>query len=295
MEKPVFYLLDVFAEEKYAGNQLAVFRLVTELSDNQMQQIAKEMHFSETTFILSDEKHDGGYDVRIFTPETELNFAGHPTLGTAFLIQREIIKKPVNEVVLNLKAGKIPVFFDYTSKDSCILWMKHLQPIFGKAYDAKLVSSILSLDVHEINTSYPIQEVSTGLPVIIVPLKTLESVKKARINKDEYFKFIRDIDAKTILIFCPETYNKANNLNVRFFADQYGIPEDPATGSANGCLARYLVMHLFFGTHQINLRVEQGYEIGRPSLLYLRAEKKKQDFSVYVGGKVELIGNGKLV
>ena len=295
MEKPVFYLLDVFAEEKYAGNQLAVFRLVTELSDNQMQRIAKEMHFSETTFILSDKKHDGGYDIRIFTPETELNFAGHPTLGTAFLIQREIIRKPVKEVVLNLKAGKIPVFFDYTSKDSCILWMKQLQPTFGKAYDAKLVSSILSLDVHDINTSFPIQEVSTGLPVIIVPLKTLESVKKARINKDEYFRFIKDIDAKTILIFCPETYNKANNLNVRFFADQYGIPEDPATGSANGCLASYLVMHRFFGTHQINLRVEQGYEIGRPSLLYLRAEKKKQDFSVYVGGKVELIGNGKLV
>lgn len=295
MEKPVFYILDVFAEEKYAGNQLAVFRLVTELSDNQMQRIAKEMHFSETTFILSEEKHDGGYDVRIFTPETELNFAGHPTLGTAFLIQHEIIKKPVNEVVLNLKAGKIPVFFDYSSKDSCILWMKQLQPTFGNAYDAKLVSSILSLDVHEINTSFPIQEVSTGLPVIIVPLKTLESVKKARINKDEYFRFIKDIDAKTILIFCPETYNKANDLNVRFFADQYGIPEDPATGSANGCLASYLVMHRFFGTHQINLRVEQGYEIGRPSLLYLRAEKKKQDFSVYVGGKVELIGTGKLV
>jgi len=295
MEKPVFYILDVFAEEKYAGNQLAVFRLVTELSDNQMQRIAKEMHFSETTFILSDEKHDGGYDVRIFTPETELNFAGHPTLGTAFLIQHEIIKKPVKEVVLNLKVGKIPVFFDYSSKDSCILWMKQLQPTFGNVYDAKLVSSILSLDVQDINTSFPIQEVSTGLPVIIVPLKTLESVKKARINKDEYFRFIKDIDAKTILIFCPETYNKANDLNVRFFADQYGIPEDPATGSANGCLASYLVNYRFFGSHQINLRVEQGYEIGRPSLLYLRAEKKKQDFSVYVGGKVELIGNGKLV
>jgi len=295
MEKPVFYILDVFAEEKYAGNQLAVFRFATELSDNQMQLIAKEMHFSETTFILSEEKHDGGYDVRIFTPETELNFAGHPTLGTAFLIQREIIKKPVKEVVLNLKAGKIPVYFDYKSEDSCILWMKQLQPTFGNAYDAKLVSNILSLDMHDINTSFPIQEVSTGLPVIIVPLKTLESVKKVRINKNEYFRFIKDIDAKTILIFCPETYNKVNDLNVRFFADQYGIPEDPATGSANGCLASYLVMHRFFGTHQINLRVEQGYEIGRPSLLYLRAEKKKQDFSVYVGGKVELIGNGKLV
>ena len=295
MEKPVFYLVDVFAEEKYTGNQLAVFRHVTKLSDNQMQRIAKEMHFSETTFILSDEKHDGGYDVRIFTPETELNFAGHPTLGTAFVIQRKMIKKPVKEIILNLKAGKIPVFFDYTSKKSCILWMKQLQPVFGKKFDANSVSNSLSLDVNDINASFPIQEVSTGLPVVIVPLRTLEAVKKARINKEKYFKFIKDIEAKIILIFCPETYNKANDLNVRVFADQYGVPEDPATGSANGCLAGYLVKHRFFQTCRINLKVEQGYEIGRPSRLYLRAEKKKQEISVYVGGKVEMIGNGKLV
>jgi trans-2,3-dihydro-3-hydroxyanthranilate isomerase len=295
MEKPVFYLVDVFAEEKYTGNQLAVFRHVTKLSDNQMQRIAKEMHFSETTFILSDEKHDGGYDVRIFTPETELNFAGHPTLGTAFVIQREIIKKPAKKIILNLKAGKIPVFFDYTSKKSCILWMKQLQPVFGKKFDANLVSNILSLDVSDINVSFPIREVSTGLPVVIVPLRTLEAVKKARINKEKYFKFIKDIEAKIILIFCPETYNKANDLNVRVFADQYGVPEDPATGSANGCLAGYLVKHRFLETYRINLKVEQGYEIGRPSLLYLRAEKKRQEISVYVGGKVEMIGNGKFV
>ena len=295
MEKPVFYLVDVFAEEKYTGNQLAVFRHVTELSDNQMQRIAKEMHFSETTFILSDEEHDGGYDVRIFTPESELNFAGHPTLGTAFVIQREIIKKPVKEIVLNLKAGKIPVFFDYTPKKSCILWMKQLQPAFGKKFDANLISSILSLDVSDINASFPIQEVSTGLPVVIVPLRTLEAAKKARVNRNKYFKFIKDIEAKIILIFCPETYNKANDLNVRVFADQYGVPEDPATGSANGCLAGYLVKHRFFETYRINLKVEQGYEVGRPSLLYLRAEKKKQEISVYVGGKVEMIGNGKFV
>lgn len=294
MGKPVFYLVDVFAEEKYTGNQLAVFRHVTELSDYQMQQIAKEMNYSETTFILSDKEHDGGYDVRIFTPEAELNFAGHPILGTAFVIQHEILKEPVKEIILNLKAGKIPVFFDYKSQKSCTLWMKQLQPTFGKNFNANLISKILSLDVSDINSSLPIQEVSTGLPVVIVPLTTLQGVKKARINKDKYFEFIKDIEAKTILIFCPETYNKANDLNVRFFADQYGIPEDPATGSANGCLAAYLVNHRFFGTYQIDLKVEQGYEIGRPSLLYLKAEEKKHELSVYVGGKVEMIGNGKL-
>ena len=295
MEKPIFYLVDVFAEEKYSGNQLAVFRNVTNLSDNQMQRIAKEMNYSETTFILSDIKYDGGYDVRIFTPETELNFAGHPTLGTAFVIQHELIKEPVKEIILNLKAGKIPVFFDYKSQKSCTLWMKQLQPTFGKKFNTNLISKILSLDVSDINSSFPIQEVSTGLPVVIVPLRTLEAVKKARVNKDKYFELIKDIEAKTILIFCPETYNEANDLNVRFFADQYGIPEDPATGSANGCLAAYLVKYRYFGTYQIDLKVEQGYEIGRPSLLFLKAEEKKQDIAVYVGGKVEMIAKGELV
>jgi trans-2,3-dihydro-3-hydroxyanthranilate isomerase len=294
MEKPIFYLVDVFAEEKYTGNQLAVFRHVNKLSDNQMQRIAKEMNYSETTFILSDKKHDGGYDVRIFTPETELNFAGHPTLGTAFVIQHEILKEPVKEIILNLKAGKIPVLFDYKSQKSCTLWMKQLQPTFGKKFNANLISKILSLDVSDINSSLPIQEVSTGLPVVIVPLRTLEAIKRVRINKDKYFELIKEIEAKTILIFCPETYNEANDLNVRFFADQYGIPEDPATGSANGCLAAYLVKHRYFGIYQIDLKVEQGYEIGRPSLLYLKAEKKEQEISVYVGGKVKMIAHGKL-
>ncbi|UCE58073.1 MAG: PhzF family phenazine biosynthesis protein, partial [Candidatus Bathyarchaeota archaeon] len=91
MEKPIFNIVDVFTEEKYAGNQLAVFRGAKALSDTEMQRIAKEMNYSETTFILSDEKHDDGYDVRIFTPETELPFAGHPTLGTAYVIQQEIV------------------------------------------------------------------------------------------------------------------------------------------------------------------------------------------------------------
>ena len=295
MEKPTFYIVDVFAEEKFTGNQLAVFRNVKKLSDSQMQQIAKEMNYSETTFILSSEKQKEGYDVRIFTPNTEIPFAGHPTLGTAFVIQHEIIKENVNNIVLNLKAGKIPVSFNYEGAKSCTLWMKQLPPIFGETFEPEVVSKILSLDINDIDSVSPIQEVSTGLPVVIVPLKTLDAVKKTIINRDKYFEFIKKIEAKTILIFCPETYNIVHDLNVRFFADQYGIPEDSATGSANGCLAAYLVKHRYFGTHQINLQVEQGYEIGRPSLLLLKAEEKKQELTVYVGGKVELIAKGELV
>ena len=295
MEKLTFYIVDVFAEEKYAGNQLAVVRGAKALSDAEMQRIAKEMNFSETTFILSDEKREGGYDVRIFTPETELPFAGHPTLGTAYVIQNEIVKEPVDKMVLNLKVGQIPVTFSYYGKHADILWMKQLNPIFGQTLDAGLISEVLSLDVRDVDERFPVQEVSTGVPSIIVPLKTLDALKRARISRDRYFEFIKDTQAKTILIFCPETYKKGNDLNVRFFADYYGVPEDPATGSGNGCLAGYLVKHRYFGKDRINIRVEQGYEIGRPSLLLLKAGEKGEGIDVYVGGKVVMVAKGEFI
>jgi len=295
MQDLTFYIVDVFAEQKYAGNQLAVVRDAKQLSTT-MQKIAKEMHFSETSFILSDEKRQGGYDVRIFTPETELPFAGHPTVGTAYIILQEIIKKQVNKITLNLKIGQIPVTPTYVNGQPDILWMKHKQPSFGQTFKAETITQVLNLTLADIETAFPIQEVSTGIPEIIVPLKTLSAVKRARINKDQYNQLIENIEAKGILIFTPETYKRENHLNVRFFADYYGVPEDPATGSANGCLAAYLVKHKYFAQKQINIRVEQGYEIGRPSLLQLKAKQNKQGrIDVNVGGKTILVAKGQLV
>jgi len=292
----IFYIVDVFAEEKYAGNQLAVVRDAKQLSTVEMQKIAKEMHFSETSFILSDKKRKGGYDVRIFTPETELPFAGHPTLGSAYIILQEIIKKPFNKVILNLKVGQIPVTPTYIKGQPDILWMKQKQPTFGQTFNANIIAQVLNLNTADIETAFPIQKVSTGVPAIIVPLKTLSAVKRAKINKDKYLKLIENIEAKGLLIFSPETYKRQNHLNVRFFADYYGVPEDPATGSANGCLAAYLIKHNYFQQKQINIRVEQGYEIGRPSLLLLKAEQDKQGkVTVNVGGKVIPVAKGQLI
>lgn len=295
MEKLQFYIVDVFAEEKYAGNQLAVIRGARVLSTDQMQRIAKEMNYSETTFILSDEERDGGYDVQIFTPETELPFAGHPTLGTAYVIQQEIVKKSVKKITLNLKVGQIPVSINYSGAQPDILWMKQIGPIFGRTFDLEVISQILSLEAEEIDRNFPIQDVSTGVPFIIVPLKTLDAVKRARIASEKYFELVDSIEAKSILIFSPETYHKEDDLSVRVFADYYGVPEDPATGSANGCLAGYLVKHRYFGKDRIDIRVGQGYEIGRPSLLLLRAEQKGEGIDVFVGGKVIMIARGALV
>ncbi len=295
MEKHIFYILDVFAEEKYAGNQLAVVRDAGALSDSQMQKITKEMNYSETTFILSEQQRNNGYDVRIFTPGGEVPFAGHPTLGTAFLIQHVIIGRKVKAVNLNLKVGQIPITFDYNGKQAGILWMKQIEPSFGEIIEPALVSQVLGLDEQDLDERFPVQEVSTGMYFIIVPLKSLAAVKRAQIARDKYFQLIEKTQAKVILVFCPETYNQDNSLKVRVFCDYLGIPEDPATGSGNGCLAGYLTKYRYFGDEAIDLRVEQGYEIGRPSRLYLKAQKKNGQIEVLVGGKVVMVAKGQLL
>ena len=167
------------------------------------------------------------------------------------------MKEPTNTIVLNLKIGQMPVIFD-TDKCSDILWMRQLEPVFGDTYDTELISKILSLDPDEIDDRFPIQNVSTGLPTVIVPVKNLKSVKRANVVNSKYLDFTANISAKTLLVFCSETYNEQNDLNVRFFAGRYGIPEDPATGSGNGCLAGYLVKYRYFGKEKINVKVEQG-------------------------------------
>jgi trans-2,3-dihydro-3-hydroxyanthranilate isomerase len=292
MRKLIFYIVDVFCGKKLTGNQLAVFRVKDFISDYEMQKIASEMNFSETTFILSDDERGDGFDVRIFTPKEEVPFAGHPTLGTAYIIQKEIMKEKITKINLNLKVGPIPVSFNYKNNIIENLWMKQIQPIFGEVLFSKDLAPILSLRKEDIDSRYPIQEVSTGLPFIITPLTSLEAVKKCKIVSDLYFDYIKNRNAKAIFVFSPETYSDENHLNVRMFAEFYGIPEDPATGSANGCLAGYLIKHNYFDLSKIDIRIEQGYEINRPSIIYLKAEKFKDKININVGGNVSLVAKG---
>jgi trans-2,3-dihydro-3-hydroxyanthranilate isomerase len=304
-----FYILDVFAEEKHTGNQLAVVIAKNPISDAEMQRIAREFNFSETTFIISDKPESSGYNVRIFTPEREVPFAGHPTLGTAYVIQKEVSKIPVDTVILNLKVGQIPVAITYKPPIPHLLkggkggflgeidklTMRQMNPIFGKIFEGEQIADVLNIEASAIDDRFPIEEVSTGLPFIIVPLKNLSAVKKSRLNKEKYLELIRNYEAKAMFIFCPETYKKENHLNSRMFAPYYGIDEDPATGSANGCLAGYLVKHRYFGKDHISIRVEQGHEIGRQSLLYLEAIKIGDRIDVYVGGRVVEVAKGVLL
>ncbi|MCL4394359.1 MAG: PhzF family phenazine biosynthesis protein [Chloroflexi bacterium] len=294
MGQLTFYIVDVFAEEKYAGNQLAVFRGGQALSDAEMQRIALEMNYSETTFILSETPRDGGFDVRIFTPKEEVPFAGHPTLGTAHILRTEVLRGAADKILLNLKVGQIPVTLS-AGVGSGTYWMKQIEPTFGPRLTPETVAPILSLTPDEIDPRLPIEQVSTGLPFFIVPLKTLASLKRAQTVKDKFFELIANTEAKSILIFCPEPHRPENDISVRVFVDYFGIPEDPATGSGNGCLAGYLVKHRYWGRPEIDVKVEQGYEIGRPSLLLLRASEKDGHISVSVGGRALTIARGEFL
>ena len=283
-----FYIVDVFAEERYAGNQLAVVRGGADLPDETLQTIALEMNYSETTFVLSEEETDGGYDVRIFTPGEEVPFAGHPTLGTAYVIRHEILAGPVESITLNLKAGGIPVTFGE------VLWMRQLPPTFGATFDSALVARTLNLETADLDDHYPVQEVSTGLPALIVPLRDLDALRRCKVDWERYTKVAGS--AKNLYVFCPESHhNGPGDLSARMFANDLGVPEDPATGSAAGCLAAYLLEHSYLGTDSVDVGVEQGYEIGRPSLLYLRAIRDRDEIKVDVGGKVQMVARGELV
>ena len=287
-----FYITDVFAEGPYAGNQLATVDNAADLTTEEMQQIALSFNFAETTFITGGNQTDG-FDVRIFTPAAELPFAGHPTLGTAFLLRRQLLAQShstkvaaeiTNEVCLNLGVGPIQVTFG----DDGVVWMRQPQPSFCDVLTVEQAAVSLGLQRRQIDDRYPVQKVSTGVEFLIVPVKSLTDLRAIEVSQQPC--------ADAILAFCPGAYAPGQTLAARMFAASIGVVEDAATGSANGCLAAYLLEHDYFGELQIDLKVGQGYEIKRPSQLYLRATKTTEqpvEFSINVGGRVRLVAQGE--
>lgn len=283
-----FYILDVFGKERYSGNQLATFLDYGVLSKDEMQKIASEINFSETTFITNKSLIDDGYPVRIYTPKREIAFAGHPALGTAYVIKNYIDKAGDNQINLNLSVGQIPVSFALDE-----FWMTQRQPEFGSELKTSILSKVIGLETNELDEKFPIIEVTTGLPFTIVPIKTLKSLQRAKIDLNEYERFIKQTWAKGILIFCKEAREKNQDLSSRVFVDYLGIPEDPATGSATGCLAGYILKTGYLNTTNINLSVGQGNEIGRPSNLKIQASIADNKFDIRIGGKVIEIAEGE--
>ncbi|MDA4118871.1 MAG: PhzF family phenazine biosynthesis protein, partial [Thaumarchaeota archaeon] len=235
------------------------------------------------------------FKVRIFTPNRELPFAGHPTLGTAYVIQKFIIGKRVPDVTLDLKVGRIPVTLVYSRGGNLDkLWMRQVEPTFGiERFTASEVSKALGVRPDDIDSRFPIVEVSTGVPFLIVPLLNLDAVKRCRVQGGSYEELLKKIGEEGVLVFSPEPREAGNDLSVRVFVEAFGVSEDAATGSGNGCLAAYLSHYRYFQNGVVDAKVDQGHEIGRPSRIYLKAREEGGKLRVSVGGRVVSVGVGK--
>jgi trans-2,3-dihydro-3-hydroxyanthranilate isomerase len=288
-----FVQLDVFTQTPLTGNPLAIFTDARGLDDGEMQALAREMNLSETTFILPRDpatEAQEGKKVRIFTVAEELPFAGHPTLGTAlhlYASRAAPVSEQSDQITLDLKAGKIPVHFTANSKNAgrnradgqVFGEMRQRDPDFGVTFSREEVARVLGIAADEF--PWPIQSVSTGLPFVIVGIRNQETLANLNFPHAQAAEFLKNTEAKFFYFLCPQRHEDRLEAGARMFF--YG-GEDPATGSAAGCAASWMVQHgIANSDEQVLLR--QGVEIRRPSEMYVRATKDGERVTnVRVGG-----------
>ena len=241
-----FLQYDVFTDEALAGNQLAVFLDGRGLSTERMQAIAREMNFSESTFILPPEAAGTDVRMRIFTPGNELPMAGHPTIGSTFaLAHTGAILAGQSRFVFGLGVGPVPVDLEWEGTDLRFAWMTQLKPVFGPAVDAReAVAAAIGLGAADVAPDLPIQQVTTGLPFLFVPLRGRDAVDRASCDVSAFrrLKSSHGIDLG-IFLFAVLPPGSSETAYSRMFAPGFGMVEDPATGSASGALGCYLVRH----------------------------------------------------
>src|SRR5438270_6549689 len=272
---------DVFSSAPLEGTSLAVFSDARALSDAQMQLIAKEMNLSETTFICprdADTERERGVRVRIFTVQEELPFAGHPTLGTAFALRGDT---GATEIALELNVGKVPVRFEDAAAQPSFGEMTQIDPAFGIQHDRDAVARATGLRVEDLDSSLPIETVSTGIAYTIVPLKSLAVIQKLRVDLNGAEEYMQKTGGKFFYFVSRETVDPAARLHARM---PFYNGEDPATGSAAGCTAAWMVAHGVAESDQ-RVLIEQGLEMLRPSRIFVRASRRDNRIvNVRVGG-----------
>lgn len=268
-----FQIVDVFAEQKLAGNQLAIVHDAAGLSSEQMQAIALEANYSETTFITRQEP--GRAAVRIFTPGTELPFAGHPTLGTAWALTGG-----EGEIVLELGIGPVEVKFA-----DGVGWMTPPEVSFLGEYPRVKAAQMLGLEESDLDMDLTAELAEVGPNFLLVPIKTLDALRRAYLQRDLHAQF-REAGYNGVFLFTAESYDQGADYASRMFFDAAGQREDPATGSANAAFAAYLRKHK---GNIGEVVVDQGVEINRPSRIYLRVAEQLQ-----VGGRVVGVVSGQL-
>ena len=285
----------VFVDERlsFGGNQLATYWDVTanaSLSQEEMQGMTLEMNFSESTFLEKTTTKDCSARVRIFTPSREIPFAGHPTLGTAFVMKyKDLIQHDKKTCLLELGVG--PIRIEIIGEDA--IQMAQPEPSFGEIPDdITKIAEAIGLTSLDIDLEYQVQVVSTGFPFLIVPIKTLATLKRAT-PVSVFGDNLRNLSTQQVLIFSTETEFSDSHVHARMFAPEIGVVEDPATGSAAGPLAAYLEKYQILGDHKIGepIFIEQGFEINRPSQLVASIPNERMS-EVYVSGVVRLIAEG---
>ena len=297
-----YYLVDVFTSLKYGGNQLAVFvDFKNEISTENMLNIARELNFPEITFI-KENQYDKIFNVRIFTPEYEVPFAGHPSLGTAFIISKYLLPKPKKSIILNLKHSNITI--DLTSIndiDKSYFIMEQAQPDFITTYKHQEIANGLGIQLEVLNIQKPIEEISTGLPYIIIPVINLEKINQVKLDSRKVIEFLT-LNKKyktnsltglstSLFFITDETFDKSNSFNTRMFCIENGnLIEDAATGSANGCFLAYLLKNK---STEISAIVEQGFQMERKSYIHLDGKIENNKYSLKVGGQVVDVSKGK--
>ncbi|UCG03087.1 MAG: PhzF family phenazine biosynthesis protein [Candidatus Heimdallarchaeota archaeon] len=297
MRKIPFIQTSVFTDDRYqfSGNQLATFWKLSEdeLSPDEMQGITREMNFSETTFVLSSKDDKCVRKVRIFTPGREIPFAGHPTLGTAFVLRNQgIIGMKDTRAYLELGLGPIAVEF----QDNLVRMYQSKPEFLTKFQDRKALAMIMGISPDSIMHNYPIQFVSTGFPFLIVPLTSLEAIQAINLDIKLLFKTLEGFPSQELLVFTPNTAYSDSHVHVRMFAPSAGVPEDPATGSAAGPLGGYLEEYQVLSNHSRGTPyvLEQGYEMNRPSKLIVQCSHDKNEITeVIVGGEVKITAEGQ--
>jgi trans-2,3-dihydro-3-hydroxyanthranilate isomerase len=282
---------DVFSARPLEGNSLAVFLDGRGLTDPEMQAIAKEMNLSETTFILPRDpaiERERGVRVRIFTVQEELPFAGHPTLGTAFARRGQ---SGAQQVVLELNVGRVPVSFEDSAGNPAFGEMTQIEPTFGMQHEHEAIARATGLRVEDFDDSLPIETVSTGLPYTVTPLKSLAVLRNLQIDLKRGTEYLAQTGGRFFYFVTRETVDREARLHARML---FYNGEDPATGSAAGCTAAWMVAH---GVAKPDERVliEQGVEMKRPSRIFVRASRSdNRVVNVRVGGNAVEILRGEV-
>jgi trans-2,3-dihydro-3-hydroxyanthranilate isomerase len=290
-----FHTCDVFTRNRFGGNPLAVLPDAEGLSSGQMQQIAREFNYSETTFVLPPEQGNTR-KVRIFTPAREVPFAGHPNIGTAFVLAATGALGPVQDgltAVFEEEAGLVPVTI--AARESGRLWCELEAPqdlALGETIGAELAASALSLESPDIATTvHPPRPAGVGLPFLIVELVNLDALGRARFNMGVMETFRRKGIPSDILLYTREAGEA--DIRARMFAPLDGVPEDPATGSANCALAALLSHCDAAASADFSFRIVQGVEMGRPSVLEARTRKREGAVTAtLIGGDCVLVSEG---